>query len=166
MPRIVYLSWPAHEITGGIKMAFRHVETLRGTGFEACVATPDARPPTWFDTTVPVPSLNDLASATDVLVFPENHAGFLRRFASWPNRKVVFCQNQFMVWRGLDGRRDYADFGVHDLICPAELVAAFCRRRCPQQIIHLVPYGIDEDVFQPRPPNAVANRLRAAQAAF
>jgi len=42
MPRIVYLSWPADEITGGIKMAFRHVETLCQAGFEACLATPDA----------------------------------------------------------------------------------------------------------------------------
>ena len=28
MRRVVYLSWPAEEISGGIKMAFRHVEAL------------------------------------------------------------------------------------------------------------------------------------------
>jgi glycosyltransferase involved in cell wall biosynthesis len=170
MPRIVYLSWPAHEISGGIKMAFHHVETLRQAGFEAYVATPDAKPPTWFDTTVPILSLNQLTPAADVLVFPENHAGFLRQFAAWPNRKVVFCQNQFMVWRGLDVRRDYADFGVRDLICPAELVAAFCRRRCPQQTIHLVSNGIDHQVFHPRPPKRLqivyAPRKRPLEAAF
>jgi hypothetical protein len=44
MRRITYLSWPAGEITGGIKMAFRHVETLREKGFDAGIATPDARP--------------------------------------------------------------------------------------------------------------------------
>lgn len=169
MPRIVYLSWPAHEIAGGIKMVFRHVEVLRGAGFESCVATPDAKPPTWFDTTVPVLSLDELARVADVLVFPENHAGFLQQFAAWPNRKVVFCQNQFQVRRGLDGRRDYADFGIHDLICPAELVAAFCRRRCPQQTIHLVPYGIDSQLFRSRPPKrlqiAFAPRKRPVEAA-
>jgi hypothetical protein len=170
MRRIVYLSWPAREITGGIKMAFRHVETLRAAGFDAAVATPDAQPPTWFATTATVLSLDDLVAGADVLVFPENHAGFLRRFAAWPNRKVVFCQNQFMVWRGLDGGRDYADFGVRDLLCPAELVAAFCRRRCPQQTIHLVPYGLDERLFHPRPPKrlqiAYAPRKRPLEAAF
>jgi hypothetical protein len=170
MPRIVYLSWPAHEITGGIKMAFRHVETLCQAGFEACVATPDAKPPTWFDTTATVLSLKDLAPSTDILVFPENHAGFLRQFAAWPNRKVVFCQNQFMVWRGLKDAGDYADFGVRDVICPAELVAAFCRRRCPQQRVHLVPYGLDEQMFHPRPPKrlqiAFAPRKRPLEAAF
>src|SRR5262245_15423384 len=48
--RIVYVSWPADEIAGGIKMAFRHVEALRGAGFTACIATPDAKPPPWFQT--------------------------------------------------------------------------------------------------------------------
>jgi hypothetical protein len=169
MPRIVYLSWSANEIAGGIKMVFRHVEALCGVGFEACVATPDAKLPTWFDAKVPILSLNDLVAGTDVLVFPENHAGFLRHFSSWPNRKVVFCQNQFMIRRGLDGRRDYADFGVRDIICPAELVAAFCRRRCPQQTIHLVPYSIDTQLFRPRPPKrlqiAYMPRKRPAEAA-
>jgi len=170
MPRIVYLSWAAHEIAGGIKMVFRHVEALCGAGFDACVATPDAKPPTWFDTAVPVLSLDDLTRGTDVLVFPENHNGFLRRFASWPNHKVVFCQNQFMVRRGLGGQRDYADFGVRHVICPTELVAAFCRRRCPQQNILLAPYGIDGQLFYPRRPKglhiAFAPRKRPAEAAF
>ncbi len=170
MRRIIYLSWPAREITGGIKMAFRHVETLRQAGFDAHVATPDAQPPGWFQTTASPLPLEALAPATDVLVFPENHAGFFRHFAPWSNRKVVFCQNQFMIYRGLDGQSDYADFGVTDVLCPGQQVAAFCRRRCPKQTIHLVPYPLDERLFVPRPPKrlqiAYAPRKRPLEAAF
>jgi len=57
-----------------------------------------------------------------------------------------------MVRRGLGGRRDYADFGVRDVICPTELVAAFCR---PQQNILLTPYGIDGQLFYPRRPKGL-----------
>jgi len=170
MHRIVYLSWPAHEIAGGIKMAFRHVEALQAAGFDACVATPDAKPPHWFETNAPVLSLEAIAPGTDVLVFPENHAGFLRRFANWTNHKVVFCQNQFMVFRGLDGQYDYADFGVCDVLCPAQQVAAFCRRRCPRLTVHLVPYPLDNGLFRPLQPKrlqiAFAPRKRPMEAAF
>ncbi|HEY7308441.1 MAG TPA: hypothetical protein VH643_03665 [Gemmataceae bacterium] len=170
MRRIVYLSWPAHEITGGIKMTFRHVEALRAAGFDACIATPDAQPPGWFATTALVVSLDTLVPDADVLVFPENHAGFLRRFADWSNPKVVFCQNQFMVFRGLEGQGDYADFGVRDVLCPAQQVAAFCRRRCPRLTVRLVPYPIDNRLFQPCQPKrlqiAFAPRKRPLEAAF
>jgi hypothetical protein len=63
-------------------MAFRHVETLRAEGFPAWIATPDAKPPAWFETTAPVLALADLQPASDLLVFPENHAGFLQKFAA------------------------------------------------------------------------------------
>ena len=87
MRRIVYLSWPAQQISGGIKMVFRHVEALCDAGYEACVATPDAQPPNWFATTALVLPFNALVRDTDVLVFPENHAGFLQQFAPGPTAK-------------------------------------------------------------------------------
>jgi len=39
---------PATDIARGIKVAFRLVEVLREAGFEAVVATADAKPPDWF----------------------------------------------------------------------------------------------------------------------
>jgi len=42
--RIIYLSWPAREISGGIKMAFRHVEALREAGFDAVTNPPQGFP--------------------------------------------------------------------------------------------------------------------------
>src|SRR4051794_24480743 len=108
--RIVYLCWLAHEIAGGIKMAFRHVETLRGPGFNATVATRDARLPGWFATDAPLLPLTAVAAPDDILVFPENDHDLLQHFAA-ANPKVVFCQNPYMLWRGLGQRRSYADSG-------------------------------------------------------
>jgi len=155
MTRIAYLSWPAREISGGIKMAFRHVEALRELGFSACVATPDAAPPAWFQTSAPVVSFKGLARADDVLVFPENHAGFLKEFISWPNRKVVFCQNQYKIHRGLEGREDYRAYGIQHVICPGHLSATHCRRRLPRDNILIVPYPIDRTLFCLREPKKI-----------
>jgi glycosyltransferase involved in cell wall biosynthesis len=155
MRRIAYLCWPANIMAGGIKMAFRHVEALVEQGLSACVATADAQPPTWFETTAPVIRLQDVVPNHDVLVFPENAAGLLQEFAAWTNRKVVFCQNQYKIVLGLAGRADYADYGVHQLICPGHVVAAFCRRRFPAQNISIVPNYVDTGVFQPARPKQV-----------
>ena len=78
-------------------------------------------------------------------MFPENHPGLLRHFAAWPNRKLVFCQNQFMVVRGLQGCHDYAEFGVSGILCVGHYVADFWRRRFPSQPIHILPIYIDRD---------------------
>ncbi len=170
MKRIVYLSWPAREITGGIKMVFRHVEALRGLGFETVVATEDGAPPNWFATLAPVVPLTELRQGDDVLVFPENHAGLLKRFAAWPNRKVVFCQNPAMAFRGVGDRNDYSDYGVSSVLCPAQHVATFCRRRFPALEIFLIPYPLDRMTFKPRLPKrfqiAYAPRKRPLEAAF
>ena len=65
------------------------------------VATEDGQPPTWFASTAPVLAL-DAIGAQDVLVFPENHAGLLERFAGLGASRLVFCQNQpTQVHRGL-----------------------------------------------------------------
>ena len=148
MKRIIYLSWPAQEITGGIKMAFRHAEALRESGFEALIATQDSRPPGWFETTVPVVGLAAVERQRDVLAFPENNHELLTQFASWPNRKVVFCQNQILVCLGLGGQQDYAEFGVSDIICCSEMAAYFCRRRFPKLAVHVVPNYVDPGRFQ------------------
>lgn len=168
--RIVYLSWPATEISGGIKLAFRHVEVLRQAGMEAVIATPGGEPPAWFDTDAPVIDVSAVVREKDVLVFPENHEGLLSFFANWPNRKLVFCQNHFMIHRGLSGRPDYSSYGISGIICEGVHVAEFCRRRFPGQPISLVPVVIDRELFcfqsQKKLQIAFAPSKRPLEAAF
>lgn len=145
--RIAYLSWPATEIAGGIKMVFRHVEVLREAGLDAVVATPRGEPPAWFETTAPLIEFAKLEEGRDVLVFPENHHEMLKRFVPWRNRKVVFCQNPFMVIRGLGGGRDYAEFGVSGILCAGRYVADYCQRRFPSLPLAIVPVCVDHERF-------------------
>jgi hypothetical protein len=169
-PRIVYLSWPAKEITGGIKQVFCHVEILRESGFDAAVATAGAEPPGWFETTAPVMDLSALDRERDILVFPENYHEMLVSFASWPNRKVVFCQNHFMVCRGLGDRGDYADLGVCAILGVGRLAADFCRRRFPSLPTVQVPVCVNQKLFYCQSHNrlliAVAPAKRPLEAAF
>lgn len=150
--RIVYVCPFARIRTGGVKMIFRHVEMLRDNGLPAVVATPDATPPTWFQTNAPVIAVDDIVRGSDAIVLPETRAEFLRQFAGWENRKVVFCQSTHLVYRGLGGAPDYSEFGVDAIICPSHAAANYCRRRFPGVDLFLVPYPLDTRLFRGSEP--------------
>lgn len=168
--RIVYLSWPVQETSGGIKVAFRHVELLRGAGIEAVIAAEVDERPGWFASEAPVVRIAHLVPGEDVLVFPENHRQMLRFFTAWPNRKVVFCRTPFLAFQGLGGAASYADFGVGGVICTGLLVEEFCRERFPALPRVVVPTCIDHRLFHPPAAKklqiAYAPRKRAWEAAF
>lgn len=149
MRRIVYLSWPATEISGGIKAAFQHVELLNEAGQHAVVASPDAKLPGWFETRAQVIGL-DAVGAGDVLVFPENNAQFLKAFAAAACPKLVFCQNPFLAFQGLAGMASYADAGVSHIMCPSHTVLHFCRRRFPGMRLGYTPFYVDHSRFASR----------------
>jgi len=128
-------------------MVFRHVEALIENGFKAVVATTDGQSPNWFKTTAPVVPLSSLAPGPDILVFPENNAPLLRACAEWANPKVVFCQNEFMTHRGLDGKKSYADYGVNAIISVGWTSAWNCRRRFADLSVHIVPNFVDPELF-------------------
>ncbi len=146
MPRIVYLSWPPTEISGGIKAAFQHVELLGEAGFDAVVAAHEPKAPGWFESNARVVALDSVGS-DDVLVFPENSAVLFKRFENAPNPKLVFCQNPFFAYQGLDGRASYATTGVTHIMCPSHTVMHFCRERFPDLRLGYTPFCIDHARF-------------------
>jgi hypothetical protein len=168
--RIVYVCWPPTEISGGIRTAFRHVETLCEHGIEAAIATPAGQTPNWFQPKCAVVNLEGYQPHDDILVFPENNHAFLAAFANLPNEKWVLCQNQFMAYRGLNGKADYSDFGVMGVICPSYAILDFAARRFPHLQTDYVPYCIDPALFscgrQKKLQIAFAPRKRPLEAQF
>jgi len=149
MPRIVYLTWPATEISGGIKAAFQHVEMLTQAGVEAAVASRDVSSPGWFETSAEILAL-DQVSASDILVFPENSPELFKTFAGSANPKVVFCQSPIHAHKGLAaGLSCYGDTGVTHVMCPSHTMLHFCRRRFPRLRLGYTPFYVDHRQFAP-----------------
>src|SRR3569623_1282108 len=146
MPRIVYLCWPPKEITGGIKVAFQHVEMLGESGFDAIIATAEALRPDWLETSAGVIAYEAIRN-DDVLVFPENSSRFLSAFASGGQRKVVFCQSPWLAHQGLGGRLSYAAYGVTRIMAPSLSTVQFCARRFPGLKVAYIPFYIDAAKF-------------------
>ena len=147
MARIAYLTWPATEVSGGIKAAFQHVEILCAAGFDAWVASESGAAPGWFQSSAPHTRMSEL-TGDDILVLPENHVELLRRVTNAPNRKLVFCQNPYYAVQGLDDQPSYSRYGVTHVLCPSHSVEAFCRRRLPDLQTAYTPFYIDHERFR------------------
>ena len=136
--RIVYLSWPATEVTGGIKAGMRHVEFLLEAGIEAIVAAPGGQAPGWFNTKAPIVDVSARRRATISSSFPRTISRCWRpsphgRTANWSSAATSLCR------RGLGNRSHYADLGSQERSAragtwPSSFASVFPRCRsssCP-----------------------------------
>jgi hypothetical protein len=157
MARIIYFAFPTAAATGGVKMIFRHVETLRALGFDAVACLgPQSVAPTWFAHDAPV--VAELAfRPDDVLVLPDDAHDTLARTPALGLKTVVFAQNPYlfaaMSLKALDA---FAPEAFPAFLTVSEPFAALVRRLYPQARPEVVPCFADERVFRPR-----AERSRA-----
>ena len=159
MARIIYFAFPTAAATGGVKMIFRHVETLRELGFDAVACLgPQSPSPTWFEHRAPI--LTELQfRPDDVLVLPDDAHDSLGRTPALGLKTVVFAQNPYL----------FAALSLKAMAAfPAEALPAFMAvsrpfaelivRLYPQARAEVVPCFADERRFRPgaAPSPAVA----------
>ena len=146
--RIVYLSFPTGQITGGQKMVARHVEALNALGASAVW---------WRNTRVDLPWLEHHAPVVvgapfrddDILVLPGDAPNAIRTAASLPNRCVVFVQGHITL-ASTGALAAAATLRDPTFIAVGPTVAATVRRAFPNAIIETIPCFADERVFRPR----------------
>lgn len=148
--RITFLCPPAEKLNGGIKYIFRMAAALQADGFSAVVAEQNQRHPDWFSSDAKLVGYDALTPRADeILVLPEDQPELLRTLASWPQRKIVYCQNHFYAAIGALGSRSYADFGVSAILCGSVTIQRYCAERHADIPAYLVPCAIDTALFKP-----------------
>jgi glycosyltransferase involved in cell wall biosynthesis len=150
--RIIYVLAQFKEPFGGLRASFRHVETLARHGFNAWafvlardpdgILPPPACPVIYGDD---APPFYD----NDILVFPESWVDLLPRFGGRSSRFVIFCQNNFLVYRGLPDGGTYEDHGVKRILCSSDTIRDFLCREYGYRDLPVVHYGIDPETFRP-----------------
>ena len=152
MGRIYYLV-DQRRIAGGIKVAYRHVATLRRNGLDAVIVHRVAERPDWFAAPdVPVAAFSELAfEAADVVVVPEDARHSLRTMARLPPRKVMFCQNHFYLASGLVESSDLRGFGIEAVMTSGDEITGFLRWRLPDLPLSTVHLAIDPEIYRPLP---------------
>ena len=150
--RIIFVTFPPSNLTGGTKMTYRHVEALATHGFDAYVLQiKDDLGSAWFDQAVPrMPPGPYHPRPKDIVVLPEDIKPLFERFQMAPIRKVLFCQSQFYAATGIGAYPTLADAGINGAIATSETILRFLRERFPGTAAGLIPYPIDSTLFHPR----------------
>ena len=153
MRRIIFINpFARSEITGGIKVVYRHAELLTQSGLDACVWQPEGKP-AWFESTACI--LNEpriSPSANDILVFPETLNGLLAELvqADLPAKKVLYCQNHhYALFNSIPPER-MAGLGFAAIACQSHVARNFLERVLHLKDVKIVPCVIDTDLFRPR----------------
>lgn len=150
MARILYVYNSKGGVMGGHKMSYRHVEALRGLGFDAAVFQGAGSVlPAWLDYDVPIvtePSFHP----DDVLVVPDDAASAMRYCAALPNRMVVFSQNPYgFAGYGFEALDSYPAARFPWIMAVSPGLAALIGRAYPQARVGVVPCFADERLFRP-----------------
>jgi hypothetical protein len=150
MRQIVFRCPPTKAVTGGIKHLFKMAEVLRELGFDAIVCVDNGQRPIWFASTAPIIEFDQLRpDANQILVIPEDQLHVLPTITHWPQKLVIYIQNEFYSGAQLSDGLSYRDYGVMDVISTTRSIDAYIRHRHPGVKSHLVPYAIDTGVFKP-----------------
>ena len=151
-PQIIFFCPPAEKLNGGIKYIFRMAECLRRAGHDAVVHEEKEMRPAWFANEAPIVGKEAVGSRDDqILVLPEDQPYALRNWKNAPQRKVIYCQNQFFSARSTRFGGTYPGYGISHILCSGRSVYDHCRHRHPGVVSHHIPCGIDPALFHPRP---------------
>ncbi|MDQ2964149.1 MAG: glycosyltransferase [Pseudomonadota bacterium] len=131
MSRILYVSHDVDQPRGGIGVLYDHVAALRANGFDAFIvhATKDFRYP-FAQRDVPVLHAGSSFKIlkTDVLVVPEDYAPVIKACRDLGCRKVLFCQNHFLVFQGIAPGESWREFGFTDYLCVSTPIREVMKR--------------------------------------
>ncbi|HEY8574236.1 glycosyltransferase [Phenylobacterium sp.] len=169
MPRILYVLFTGGRIRGGHKMIVRHVQALRGLGFNAGLYTD--RPevlPDWLGAAGLV-TADPSVRPGDVLVVPDDAYGMFRHLAGQPPGRTIVFNQAYTVGLSLELIDALPIEGPLTFISVGPRLAETVRRAFPQARVELVPCFADERLFTPRaePPDwavAYTPMKRAAEA--
>lgn len=147
MPKIYYVVHSSGGITGGQKMAIRHVEALRDLGFDAYCYVANTTPGGLVHR---APLVKGHIAAGSIVVTPDDSHDVFQQCAGKAWRLVVFAQNPYyMAARGLAGIDLVAGSGPPTFLTVGERFAATIARLYPTAQVELVRCFADERVFRP-----------------
>jgi glycosyltransferase involved in cell wall biosynthesis len=149
-PTIYYLTPDNPEPSGGIRVAYRHVDILNDAGMDAVVVHHrEGFTSSWFEHSTPIvgaPSVR--LGPEDVLVVPEYYGPYLDRLPRGP-RRVIFNQNAYLTFARVPAGEPLAYDGVVAAMTVSPDSAEYLRFAFPGLDVSVVRNAIDPAIFHP-----------------
>jgi hypothetical protein len=151
--RILFVSINYSRPAGGVRAVYRHVEILRRHGFEASVLHVGGQDDVFFDTDATVIRAADGIEfrPDDILVVNEDRKESLEFAGTINLTKVLFVQNQFFMFEGLNEGLTYSDLGFRHYLTGSAWMARAMVELLGLPEVAVVRYAIDKERFFPEP---------------
>src|SRR5687768_5561222 len=165
--RLLFLCPDLPHPSGGVRVLYRHSETLRTIGHDTVIVHGQAGfRDRWFgqETTAArvLYSPLDIRAGQDVVVIPEIAGEVIHQLPGVT--KVVFCQTPFYAFRPFG--KDHADPlppydhpDVKAILCVSEEGKAYLEYAFPQAPVYRIRNGIDPSVYHPPVPPEQKRKL-------
>jgi glycosyltransferase involved in cell wall biosynthesis len=139
---------PKNEISGGIKIHYRHVEMLARMGFDAWIAVSEGHN-AWFKSGARV--FNGQTGPEDIVVFPEVLNGGLGELSRMPARcaKVLLCQNQYYMFSETLSKHPLAELNFAKHLTVGRTAQGYLERVFAPSKFDVVPVFVDPLKFHP-----------------
>jgi glycosyl transferase family 1 len=132
---------------GGRATNYQHVNILAKNGFAAYLSMREKPKFDFYGIAVPLLIGNLQLRRGDVCVIPEIFPNVARKLASFPVKRLMFCQNQYYLPFTDDTCAGIAEFGVHGIIASSVAVQNFFRDVYGIVHVPLLPYAVDTKRF-------------------
>jgi hypothetical protein len=147
MPKIYYVVHSMGGLTGGQKMAVRHVEALRDLGFDAYCYLANQAPGGLMHR---APLVKGQIAPDTIVVLPDDSEDIFRQCAGKRWRMVIFAQNPYyMAAKGLKGIDALIGSTQLAFLTVGQRMAATIRRLYPSLGVEVVRCFADERAFRP-----------------
>lgn len=158
--RIIFLNpFSSEQISGGIKTTFLHAEALFHHGYEILIHSVSGVPK-WLDKgrfehlIIPHESLENFAvTRNDILVFPEVLRDWVAELVEkpLPCKKIIFCQNQYILYTTGYNATQLKSFGVEKIITVGETAKQGILSILGDALeIEIIPPCVNEKIFFPQ----------------
>ena len=150
--RILFVSINYSAPVGGVRTIYRHVEILRRHGFQASVFHVGGPDDVFFDTDAPVIRAVDGIEfrPDDILVVNEDRKESLEFAGTINLTKVLFLQNQFFMFLGLQEGKLYSDLGIKHYLTGSAWMARIMVELLGLPEVPVIRYAIDKERFYPQ----------------
>ena len=158
MTRIIYGAPPSDTPAGGVKVIYRHSESLKTLGIDSAIWHPNDSQfkCTWFENAVNTVNIEDLSPTNDFLIIPEIWApSYVPLLKKLGFRVAIFVQNCYYTHVNINPDNPRA---IEDAYQDADLILSISKDtseylinvfKVPIEKIVLQRYSIEFNIFQP-----------------
>lgn len=150
-PRVIFFLAPFSVPFGGVSVILTHVEVLNRNGIAAWIAMPEMPGADFYKINVPTIIYRNFmeVSNSDICVFPEGLLVYTNVLQGKPNKRIMFCQNQYYLPFTDRSQLGFSEFHLDGVVVSSQTIKACLQDLYGLVDVPVIPCAIDLSLYSP-----------------